>query len=180
MDKLNIDELKNILYSSRNLKRKLEKFDVYKLVPATVDLSKLSDVVNNDVVKKDVYNVNTKDIEGKIPDITNLASNTTFNAKVNEVKNEISSIMNLSTIASLLLSTTFNEVKAETPVITNLSAIPAFTNVANKIPNFRDLFKKTDYDAKMSEMEKKYFSTSYYNKFTSNTLDVKITQKKLK
>ena len=32
----------------------------------------------------------------------------------------------------------------------------------------------------MSEMEKKYFSTSYYNKFTSNTLDAKITQKKLK
>ena len=154
MDKLNIDELKNLLYSSRNLKRKLEKFDVYKLVPATADLSKLSDVVNNDVVKKDVYNVNTKDIEGKIPDITNLASITTFNAKVNEVKNEIPSIMNLSTIASLLLSTTFNEVKAETPVITNLSTIPAFTNVENKIPNFCDLFKKTEYDAKVSEMEK--------------------------
>ena len=62
--------------------------------------------------------------------------------------------MNLSTIASLLLSTTFNEVKGETPVITHLSTIPAFTNVENKIPNFRDLFKKTDYDAKMSEMEK--------------------------
>ena len=29
-------------------------------------------------------------------------------------------------------------------------------------------------------MGKKYFSPSYYNKFTSNTLDAKITQKKLK
>ena len=29
-------------------------------------------------------------------------------------------------------------------------------------------------------MEKKYFSPSYYNKFTSSTLDAKIKQKKLK
>ena len=28
-------------------------------------------------------------------------------------------------------------------------------------------------------MENKYFTTSDYNKFTSNTLDAKITQKKL-
>ena len=28
-------------------------------------------------------------------------------------------------------------------------------------------------------MENKYFTTSYYNTFTSNTLDAKITQKKL-
>ena len=39
--------------------------------------------------------------------------------------------------------------------------------------------KKTDYDAKISEMENKYFTTSDYNKFTSNTIDAKITQKKL-
>ena len=31
----------------------------------------------------------------------------------------------------------------------------------------------------MSEMENKYFTTSNYNKFTNNTLDTKITQKKL-
>ena len=39
--------------------------------------------------------------------------------------------------------------------------------------------KKADYDAKISETEKEYFTTSDYNKFTSNTLDAKITQKKL-
>ena len=51
-----------------------------------VDLSKLSDVVENDVVKKDVYNAQIKNIEDKILDITNLAANTILNDKINEVK----------------------------------------------------------------------------------------------
>ena len=73
------------------------------MVPVPVDLSKLSDVVKNDVVKKDVYNAKIKDIEDKIPDITNLATNTTLNTKTNEVKNEISSITNLATTTALIL-----------------------------------------------------------------------------
>ena len=36
-----------------------------------------------------------------IPDIANLATNTTLNAKINEVKNEIPSITNLATNVSL-------------------------------------------------------------------------------
>ena len=63
------------------MKRKVEKIDVYKLVPVPVDLNKLSDVVKNDIVGKDVYDAKIKDIEDKIPDIANLASNTTLNAK---------------------------------------------------------------------------------------------------
>ena len=37
-----------------NLKAKVDKFDIDKLVPVLVDLSKLSDLVKNDVFKKDV------------------------------------------------------------------------------------------------------------------------------
>ena len=59
----------------------------------------LSDAVKNDVVKKDVYNA--KIIEDRIPDITNLATNTILNAKINEVKGEIPSITNLATTAAL-------------------------------------------------------------------------------
>ena len=119
--------------------------------------------MKNDIVQKHVYN--------KIPNIRNLASSTTLNAKVNEVKNEISSIINLATNASL--NTKAKEVKCEILGVTNLATTAAFTTVENKIPNFNDLVKKTYYDPKMSEIEKKYFSTSYYNKFTSNTLDAK-------
>ena len=35
-----------------NLKSDVDKLDVNKLVPVSVDLSKVSDVVKNDVVKK--------------------------------------------------------------------------------------------------------------------------------
>ena len=39
-----------------NLKTEFDKLDIDKLVPIPVDLSKISDAVKNDVVKKDVYN----------------------------------------------------------------------------------------------------------------------------
>ena len=39
-----------------NLKTEVDKLDIDKLVPVPVDLSKLSDVVKNDVAKKTVYN----------------------------------------------------------------------------------------------------------------------------
>ena len=35
-----------------NLKTEIDKLDIYKLVPLPTDLSKLSNVVKNDVVKK--------------------------------------------------------------------------------------------------------------------------------
>ena len=38
------------------MKSKVDKLDVDKLVPAPADLSKLSDVVKNEMVKKDAYN----------------------------------------------------------------------------------------------------------------------------
>ena len=47
------------------------KSNVDKLLPVPIGLSKLSDVVKNDVVKKDVYNAKIKDIEDKIPGNTN-------------------------------------------------------------------------------------------------------------
>ena len=58
--------------------------DADKLVPVPVDISKLSDVIKSYVVQKDVYNARITNIEDKKPDITNLATNTTLNAKTNE------------------------------------------------------------------------------------------------
>ena len=51
------------------------------MVTVPVDLSELGHLLKNDVVKKDVYNAKIIDIEDKIPDITNLATNTTLNSK---------------------------------------------------------------------------------------------------
>ena len=93
--------MKNVPANLRNLKSKVDKLVVDKLVPVPVDLSKLSDLVKNDVVEKDVYNSKIKTIEYKILDITNLAINTRLNTKINEVKNEIPSITNLATTTDL-------------------------------------------------------------------------------
>ena len=46
--------MKNVSNNLSNLKCKVDQLDVDKLVPAPVDLSKLSDVVKNYVVKKNV------------------------------------------------------------------------------------------------------------------------------
>ena len=65
-------------------------------------------------------------------DITNLATNTTLNAKINEVRGEIPSIAEISTAA---LKAKINEVKGKIPNITNLATTTALTAVENKIPN---------------------------------------------
>ena len=67
------------------MKSKVHKLDIGKLWITPVDLIKLRDVVKNDV-KKDVYNAKIKDIEDELPDITNVATNTTLNAKKMRLK----------------------------------------------------------------------------------------------
>ena len=87
------------------------------MVSVPVDLNKLSDEVKTDAVKKDLHDVKIKNIEDRIPGITNLATNASLNAKVNEVKREILNIITLATIIAL-------------------------TAVENKIPNVSNLVKR--------------------------------------
>ena len=61
IDKSDIDTLKNVQNNSSNLKSKVDKLDIDKLVPVPVDLSKLSDLVKNDVPKEDVHNPKIKE-----------------------------------------------------------------------------------------------------------------------
>ena len=112
VDKLDIDKLKNVSTNLSNLKSNVDKLDV------PVDLSKLRDVVKNDVVKKDVYNAKIKNTEDKIHDITHLTTKTTRSAKINKVRGEVCNITNLATATSL-------------------------TVVENKIPNVSNIVKKT-------------------------------------
>ena len=77
------------------MKSKVHKLDLDKLVRVPVDLSKLNDAVKNDVVKEDAYNAVIINIEDKVPDITNLATKTTLNAKINEVKKLLKLLLKL-------------------------------------------------------------------------------------
>ena len=94
--------MKNVPSDLNNSKSKVGELDVVKLALVPVDLSKLSDIVKSDVLKKDVYNAKIKKyLKVKIADIINLATKTTLNAKIDEVKGEIPSITNLATTAAL-------------------------------------------------------------------------------
>ena len=48
-------------------------------------MSKLSNVVKNDVIKKTDYNSRITEIENKIPDISNLATETELNTVENKI-----------------------------------------------------------------------------------------------
>ena len=117
-----------------SLKTEVDKLDIDKLAPVPVDLSKLSDAVKNDVVKKAVYdklvakvtNIDTSDfvlktkyetgktqLEKKIPDVSNLVKK----PKLTELENKIPDVSSLATKAAL-------------------------TAVENKIPSVSNLVKK--------------------------------------
>ena len=46
-------------------------------------------------------------------------------------------------------------------------------------PDISGLVKKRDYKAKVLDIEEKYFTSSDYNKFTTETLDTKLKQANL-
>ena len=136
-------------------------------------------------LKKDVYNAKIKNIEDKIPDISNLATKTNLNAKINEVKGEIPNITSLATNASL--DAKINEIKFEIPNINNLATTNSLTAVENKIPNVSNLVKQTDYNTKINEIEKKitdhnhdkYITTPEFNKLTSENFAARLKQANL-
>ena len=94
-------------------------------MPVPVDLSKLSDVVKNDVVKKDVYdklvtkvnNIDTSrfflktkydtdksELENKIPDTSVLAKKTSYDAKIADIESKIPDVSNLATKTALTIN----------------------------------------------------------------------------
>ena len=95
--------------------------------------------------------------------MTNSATNTSLDSKINEVKDEI-------------------------PNITDLVTTIALTAVENKIPNVSNLVKKTNYNTKISEIENKittdhdhdkYVTTQEFNKLTSKKFTARLAQANL-
>ena len=75
VDTLDINKLANVPISLNNTKTKVNDFDVGKFKTVTVDFQKLSDVVDNEVVKNRKFNtLKTKvnNLQKKISDTINL------------------------------------------------------------------------------------------------------------
>ena len=151
-----------------NLKTEVDKWDINKLAPVPTDLSKLSNVAKNDVIKKAEYNklvnkVNNIDtsgftlktkydadklkLENKIPDISNLARKTNYNIKIIELENKTPDISNLATKAAL------TTVENKIPDISNLATKAAITTMENKIPDISSLVRKSDFNKKLLKLK---------------------------
>ena len=73
-----------------NLKTEVDKLDIDKLVPVPVDLSKLSDVVKNDVVGKTVYDKLVAKVNNI--DTNDFVLKTKYNTDKRELENKISNM----------------------------------------------------------------------------------------
>ena len=128
---------KNVPTDLSNLNSKGDKY-LDKLVPVPVDLRKLSDIVI-------------------------LTTNSTLNAKINEVNNVMRNITNLATFTPLKAKK--NEVKNKIPIINTLDTTTALTTVENKVPSASNLVKKTDYRTNISETENKITADHDHDKY---------------
>ena len=121
-----------------SLKTEVDKLDIDKLVPIPVDLSKLSDVVKNDVAKKTAYDklvakVNSIDTSGFV-------LNTKYDTDKLELENKIPVASGL--VKKTDYNTKITEIEGKIPDVSNLVPKTALTTVENKIPYVGSLVKK--------------------------------------
>ena len=180
------DDLKNVTHigttsfalktNLANLKAEVDKLDVDKLAPVPVDLSKLIDVVENDVVKKTVYDK----LAAKVINIdtSDFVLKTKYNADTSELEKKISDVSNL------VKKTKITELENKSPNISNLATKSALAAVKNKIPSICNLVKKTDYNTKVTKIEsklinynhEKYIDISDFNKFAADVFNARLAQ----
>ena len=141
-----------------NLKSEVDKLDIGKLKPVPTDLSKLSNLVKynfvkkgdynklvirvdnidtSDLVKKTDYNTKITEIEGKNPDTSGLVKKTDYNTKITEIEDKTPDTSNLAT------KTALTTVENKIPDVSNLATKTALTTVENKIPDTSNLEAQT-------------------------------------
>ena len=124
-----------------NLKTEDDKSDIDKLVPVHVDLSKLSDVIKNDVVKKTAYDKLVANVNNI--DTNDLVLKTKYNTDKKELEKKIPDVTDFVKEAKL------TELENTIPDISNLATKTALTAVENKKPSVSGLVKKTDYNRRL-------------------------------
>ena len=121
-------------------------------------VAKVNNIDTSDFVLKTKYNTDKTELENKIPDVSNLVKKT----KLTELENKI-------------------------PDISNLTTESALTTLENKIPDISSLVKKTDYSAKITDIENKvdnhnhdkYIATSEFNKLAADVFNARLPQTNL-
>ena len=139
-------------------------------------MSKLSDVVKNDVVKKAV----SDKLVAKINNID--TSDFVLKSKYQTDKTELEK--KIRDVSNLVGKAKFTELENQIPDVSSLPTKTALTTVENKIPSASSLVKKTDHDAKITEIEKKvtdhnhdkYITTSEFNILDGTVFNARLAQ----
>ena len=120
-----------------NLKTEVDKLDIDKSAPVSVDLSTLSDVVKNDVVKKTVYDK----IVAKVNSIgtCRFVLKTKYDTDKSEIENKISNTSDL--VKKAHYNAKITEIEGKTPDVNSLATKPALTTVENKITDVSSFVK---------------------------------------
>ena len=121
-------------------------------------VAKVNNIDSNDFVLKTKYQTDKTKLEMKIPNVAGFVQT----AKLTELENKI-------------------------PDVSSLATKTALTAVENKIPSVSSLVKKTDYDTKISELEKKltnhdhdkYVATSEFNALAADVFNARLAQANL-
>ena len=144
--KLDIDKLKNVPRNSRYFKSNLDKWDIEKLETTPVDLSKLTNIVKIDVVKKTEYDELVKNFNAiQTTDNSNSVKKTYCNTEKNEMEKKNTDYDHDKYI-------TTQEVNKIMPK--SFAARWAQANLASKNDNVA-LVKKTDFYDKLKNLNKK-------------------------
>ena len=163
------NELKNIMhvdissFASKTklaaLKTEVDKIDVDKLKTAPVDLAKLTNAVENDLVKKTVYNTKVTSIEGQIAGLT---------------ENTIDNLANITKLKAIDTNSFVLKRKLASDVTTLENEIDT---VEKKIPDISGLVTQTSlnaylqistFNSKVTEVENKIKATDIIAK-SANT-----------
>ena len=166
-----------------NLKSEVDKLDIDKLGTVPVDLSKLSNVAKNDVVKNTVYDklvakVNKFDTSG-------LVKKTDCNTKIAEIEDKIPD--SSSFVKKTNYNTKITVIEGKIPNISGLATKTALATVENKIPSINGLVKETNYNTKITDIENKlnnhnhdkYVATSEFNTLAANVFNARLAQANL-
>ena len=144
-------------------------------------MSKLSNVVNNDVVKKTVY----EKVVAKVDDID--TSDFVLKNKYQKYKTELEN--KIPNVTDFVKKAKLTELEDKIPDISNLLTKTALTAAENKIPRVNNLVKKKDYNNKVTEIENKlkltnhnhdkYIDTQETNKLTADVFNARTAEANL-
>ena len=143
-------------------------------MPVPVDLSKLSGVVKNDVVKKAVYDK----LVAKVNNID--ASGFVLKTKYETDKTELEK--KIPDVSNIVKKTEITELVNEIPDVSSLATKTALTVVENKISDVSSPVKKTN--TKITEIENKlnnhnhdkYITTPEFNTLAPNIFNARLAQ----